>query len=60
MSSHTSYKILIVDDEMDRAAGAVSLQARQTKAFSDNALTCERRVAVDKQRQNRAALSDVI
>ena len=45
---------------MDRAAGAVSLQARQTKTFSDNTLAGKRRVAMDQQRQNLAALSNVV
>ena len=45
---------------MDRAAGAVSLQARQTKTFSDNALAGKRRVAMDQQRKNFAALSNVV
>ncbi len=46
---------LVVDDEMDRAAGAVALQARQAETFGDHALAGESRVAVDQQRQDRRA-----
>ena len=37
---------LVVDDEMDRAAGAVAAQARQAEAFGDDALAGEGGVAV--------------
>ena len=43
---------LVVDDEMDRAAGAVALQPRQAEALGDHALAGEGRVAVDQQRQH--------
>ena len=47
---------LVVDDEVDRAAGAVALQARQAEAFRHHALAGERRVAMDQQRQHHGAL----
>ena len=51
---------LIVDDEVDRSTSAMSLQARQTEAFGNNALTGESRIAVDQQRQNLRAFDDVV
>ncbi len=48
---------LIVDDEVDRAAGAVSGEARETEAFRHHALARERRVAMDEQRQHRCTLA---
>ena len=48
---------LVVDDEVDRAAGAVTLEAGQAEAFRHHALAGERRVAVDEQRQHRRALA---
>ena len=47
---------LVVDDEVDRTAGAVALQVRQREAFRDHALAGERRVAMHQQRQHRDAL----
>ena len=47
---------LVVDDEVDRAAGAVAAQAGEAEAFGDDALAGERRVAVDQQRHHRAAI----
>ena len=46
---------LIIDDEMDRAAGPVSLDPHQVETFGHHALSGECRVAVDQQRQNVAA-----
>ena len=51
---------LVVDDEMQRAAGAVAAQARKPEAFRDDALAGEGRVAVDEQRQHLRALEDVV
>ena len=48
---------LVVDDEVDRAAGAVTLEARQAEALGHHALAGERRIAVDQQRQHRRALA---
>ena len=47
---------LVVDDEVQRTAGAVALQVRQPEAFRHHALACERGVAVHQQRQHRDAL----
>ena len=47
---------LVVDDEMDRAAGAVAGQAGEAEAFGDHALPRERRVAVDQDRQHGLAM----
>ena len=47
---------LVVDDEVDRAAGAVTLQAGQAEAFGDHALAGEGRVAVQQQRQHLGAV----
>jgi hypothetical protein len=38
---------LVVDDEADRAAGAVARQAGEVEGLLDDALTGERGVAVD-------------
>ena len=43
---------LVVDHEMDRAAGAVALQPHQGEAFGHHALAGEGGVAVDQQRQD--------
>ena len=43
---------LVVDDEMQRAAGAVAAQAREAEALGDHALAGEGRVAVDQQRHH--------
>ena len=43
---------LVVDDEMERAAGAMAAQAREAEAFRDHALAGEGRVAVDEERQH--------
>ncbi len=47
---------LVVDDEVERAAGAVAAQAREAEAFRDHALAGEGRVAVDEERQDLRAL----
>ena len=47
---------LVVDDEMQRAAGAVALQARQPEAFRHHALAGESRIAVHQQRQHHGAV----
>ena len=46
---------LVVDDEMQRAAGAVALQVGQREAFGDHALAGKGRVAMHQQRQHRNA-----
>ena len=51
---------LVVDDEMDGAAGAIALDARHGETFGHHALARERRVAMDQQRQDRAAGIDVV
>ena len=47
---------LVVDDEMQRTAGAVALQVGQPETFRHHALAGERGVAVHQQRQHRDAL----
>ena len=46
---------LVVDDEVQRTAGAVALQVRQREAFRHHALAGERRVAMHQHRQHRNA-----
>ena len=46
---------LVVDDEMDRAAGAVALEARKTETLRDHALAREGRVAMQQDRQDLGA-----
>ena len=60
MARHRGEADLIVDDEMDRASGPVSLQARKTETFGYDALTGERRIAVDEQRQHFGALDNIV
>ena len=48
---------LVVDDEVDGAAGRVAGQAREAQAFPDDALAGEGGVAVDQDRQHRVALA---
>ena len=48
---------LVVDDDVDRAAGRVALEARQVQRLGDDALAHERRVAVDEERHHAAALA---
>ena len=45
---------LVVDDEVDRAAGAVAGQAGEAEAFGDDPLPRERRVAVEQDRAARS------
>ena len=47
---------LVVDDEVDRAAGAVALQAHQAEALRDHALAGEGGVAVHQQRHHHGAV----
>ncbi len=47
---------LVVDDEVQRAAGAVALQVGKAEAFRHHALPGESRVAVDQQRHHHGAL----
>ena len=47
---------LIVDDEMHRAAGAMTAQAREAEALGDDALAGERRVAREQQRHHHGAV----
>ena len=42
---------LVVDDEMQRAAGPVAAQTREAEAFGHHALSGESGVAVDQERQ---------
>ena len=50
---------LIVDDEMQRAAGAMAAQTRQAETFGDHALAGEGRIAMQQERQNFLALGVV-
>ena len=47
---------LVVDDEMDRAAGAVAGQAGEAEAFGNDALPGKGGVAVEQDRQDGLAL----
>ena len=47
---------LVVDDEMERAAGAVAAQARKAETFRDHALAGEGGIAMQQQRQHLAPL----
>ena len=47
---------LVVDDEMHRAAGAVSAQTRQPEAFGDHALARKGGVARDQERHHHGAV----
>ena len=54
---------LVVDDHVDRAAGAVATQLGEVQGLGHDALAGERRVAVDEQRQHGvlgAAVEDVL
>ena len=46
---------LVVDDEMDGAAGAEALGAAHRETFGDHALPRERRIAMQQQRQHAGA-----
>ena len=47
---------LVVDDEVDRAAGGVAVELREVQRLGDHALSGERRVAVDQDRDDALAL----
>ena len=47
---------LVVDDEMQRAAGAVAAQSGKPETLGDYALTGERRVAMNEQRHHHGAV----
>ena len=49
---------LVVDDEVDRAAGGVARKAGEAEAFPNHALAGEGRVAVEQDRQHGIALLD--
>ena len=48
---------LVVDDDVDRAAGAVAAQLREVQGLGHDALAGERRVAVHQERQDREVLA---
>ena len=50
---------LVIDDEMQGAAGAMALEARQTKTFRHHALARKGRIAVDQQRHDLRTLDHV-
>ena len=50
---------LVVDDDVDRAAGAVAPQLRQVERLGDHALAGERGVTVDQDWQHRELLATV-
>ena len=47
---------LVVDDDVDRAAGPVALQTREAEALRDDALPCEGCVAMQQDRQHLGAV----
>ena len=49
---------LVVRDQVERAAGRVAVEARQVERLRDDALTGERRVAVDQDRQRDRGVVD--
>ena len=51
---------LVVDDEVDTAAGAVSRYAHQAEAFPYNTLTGERGITVNEDRQNLLMLGQIV
>ena len=44
---------LVVGDNVNRSAGAVTAQLSHLQGFDDDTLTCHRRVAVHENRQHR-------
>src|SRR6185312_12193758 len=46
---------LVVDDEMDRAAGAIAFELGEIERFGHEALTGERRIAMHQQADNLIA-----
>ena len=51
---------LIVDDEMDAAAGVVAADPREAEAFPDDPLPRERGVAVDQDRERLAVALQIV
>ena len=51
---------LVVDDEVDAAAGVVAAHTRKAEAFPDDALTREGRIAVDQHWQNLFVLFQIV
>src|SRR6202022_798881 len=51
---------LIIDDEVNRPSGSVSLEPGKTETFGDHALTRERRVAMNEERQHLCAFDDIV
>ena len=51
---------LVIDDEVDRAAGAMAFQARQTQTFRHYALTRKGGIAMDQQRHDGGAFALVL
>src|SRR4030095_16701451 len=47
---------LVVDDEVDAAAGGIAGNARETETFGDDALAGEGSVAMEQHRQDEVAL----
>ena len=47
---------LVVDDEVQRAAGAIAIELRKVQRFGNDALAGESGVAVDQQRNDATAL----
>ena len=47
---------LVVDDDVDRAAGAISGQLREVQRLGDQPLPCERGIAVDQDRDAEPAV----
>src|SRR3546814_8050066 len=51
---------LVIDDEMDAAAGVVAGHARKTEAFPHDALPRKGGVAVDQHRQHLLVLGQIV
>ena len=51
---------LIIDDEVNRPSGSVSLEPGKTETFGDHALTRKRRVAMNEERQHFRAFDDIV
>jgi hypothetical protein len=47
---------LVVDDDVDRPAGAVAAELRQVERLGDDPLACERGIAVEEDREDGAVL----
>ena len=48
---------LVIDDEMQRTAGAMSLEAGEAETFRNHALTRKSRVAMNEQRHNGVSIA---